>query len=42
MTDHVTLRPITDSGAQDRLRDLVLQAYAEYEDQGATAAEEAV
>jgi hypothetical protein len=25
------LRPLTDSTAQDRVRDLVLQAYAEYE-----------
>lgn len=32
------VRPITDSGAQDRLRDLVLQAYAEYEEAGSTAA----
>jgi hypothetical protein len=28
------VRPITDSSAQDRLRDLVLQAYAEYEEKG--------
>ena len=27
------LRPIVDAGAQDRIRDLVLQAYAEYEAQ---------
>ena len=26
------LRPIADAGAQDRIRDLVLQAYAEYEE----------
>lgn len=25
------LRPISDTGAQDRIRDLVLQAYAQYE-----------
>jgi hypothetical protein len=25
------LRPITDTGAQERVRDLVLEAYAEYE-----------
>ena len=31
------LRPIADTQAQDRVRDLVLQAYAEYED-GATRA----
>jgi hypothetical protein len=31
------LRPIVDSTAQDRLRDLILQAYAEYETQNATA-----
>jgi hypothetical protein len=28
------VRPITDTSAQDRLRDLVLQAYAEYEEKG--------
>ncbi len=33
------LRPVTDSSAQDRIRDLVLQAYAEYEE---TASSEAV
>ena len=27
----VLLRPIADAGAQDRVRDLVLHAYAEYE-----------
>ena len=27
----VLLRPITDTAAQERMRDLVLQAYAEYE-----------
>ena len=31
------LRPITDTTAQDRLRDLVLQAYAEYEAASAVA-----
>ena len=31
------LRPITDTTAQERVRELVLQAYAEYED-GATRA----
>ena len=31
------LRPITDTTVQERVRDLVLQAYAEYED-GATRA----
>src|SRR5688572_29721609 len=29
------LRPIMDSSAQDRVRDFVLQAYAEYEEQAA-------
>jgi hypothetical protein len=32
------LRAISDTGAQDRIRDLVLQAYAEYEDTAAQAA----
>ena len=32
------LRPVTDSTAQDRIRDLVLQAYAEYEEASAEAA----
>ena len=32
------LRPITDTGAQERVRELVLQAYAEYEDEMAPAA----
>ena len=32
------LRPITDSTAQDRIRQLVLQAYAEHEEQVATTA----
>jgi hypothetical protein len=32
------LRPVTDSSAQDRIRDLVLQAYAEYEEASAEAA----
>jgi hypothetical protein len=27
----VLLRPVADAAAQDRMRDLVLQAYAEYE-----------
>ena len=31
------LRPIADTGAQERIRELVLQAYAEYEE-GATRA----
>ena len=31
------LRPISDSNAQNRLRDLVLQAYAEFEAQAAIA-----
>ena len=31
------LRPIADSTAQDRIRQLVLQAYAEHEEQVATA-----
>ena len=31
------LRPIADVTAQDRLRDLILQAYAEYEAQAAVA-----
>ena len=31
------LRPVTDTTAQDRIRDLVLQAYAEYEAQEAVA-----
>jgi hypothetical protein len=32
------LRPIGDMGAQDRIRDLVLQAYAEYESNAAQIA----
>ena len=32
------LRPITDTHAQERVRDLVLQAYAEYEDETASEA----
>jgi hypothetical protein len=32
------LRPITDTSAQDRIRELVLQAYAEYELETAEAA----
>jgi len=32
------LRPIADTGAQDRVRELVLQAYAEYEDTATEAA----
>jgi hypothetical protein len=31
------LRPVVDTTAQDRLRDLVLQAYAEYEAEAAVA-----
>jgi hypothetical protein len=30
------LRPITDTGAQERVRELVLQAYAEYENETAS------
>src|SRR5690242_21729627 len=36
------LRPITDTQAQERVRDLVLQAYAEYEDNATRAASEFV
>src|SRR5688500_3060608 len=32
------LRPIADASAQDRIRELVLEAYAEYEDSESTAA----
>ena len=32
------LRPIVDVGAQERIRELVLQAYAEYEDAATEAA----
>ena len=32
------LRPIADASAQDRIRDLVLQAYAEYEETATEAA----
>jgi hypothetical protein len=32
------LRPIADASAQERIRDLVLQAYAEYEQETADAA----
>ena len=32
------LRPIGDASAQDRIRDLVLQAYAEYEETATQAA----
>ena len=31
------LRPIADAAAQERIRDLVLEAYAEYEEHAATA-----
>ena len=31
------LRPIADAAAQERIRDLVLEAYAEYEERAATA-----
>ena len=31
------LRPINDTGAQERVRDLVLEAYAEYEERDAVA-----
>ena len=31
------LRPLADATAQDRLRDLILQAYAEYETENAVA-----
>ena len=33
------LRPISDMNAQERIRDLVLQAYAEHEQEAAVAAE---
>jgi len=33
------LRPIADVGAQNRIRDLVLEAYAEYEERSAVASE---
>jgi hypothetical protein len=32
------LRPITDAGAQERVRELVLQAFAEYQDETVDAA----
>jgi hypothetical protein len=32
------LRPLVDAGAQDRVRDLILQAYAEHEEQASVAA----
>ena len=32
------LRPITDSTAQDRVRELILQAYADYEERAAVTA----
>jgi hypothetical protein len=32
------LRPIADTSAQDRIRELVLEAYAEYEEASSTAA----
>jgi hypothetical protein len=32
------LRPITDAAGQDRIRDLVLQAYTEFEERAARAA----
>ena len=31
------LRPITDATSQDRIRDLILEAYAEYEEAAAEA-----
>ena len=31
------LRPIADTAAQERIRDLVMEAYAEYEERAATA-----
>jgi len=31
------LRPVLDAGAQDRVRDLILQAYQEHEEQAAIA-----
>jgi hypothetical protein len=31
------LRPVVDAGAQDRLRDLILEAYAQHEEQAAIA-----
>jgi hypothetical protein len=33
------LRPLTDTSAQERIRDLVLQAYAEYEERAAIASD---
>ena len=33
------LRPIVDKGAQDRVRELVLDAYAEYEERAAVASD---
>jgi hypothetical protein len=32
------LRPVADAGAQERVRDLVLEAYAEYEERTTEAA----
>jgi hypothetical protein len=32
------LRPVVDAGSQERVRDLVLQAYAEYEEDARQAA----
>jgi len=34
---YALLRPIADTGAQTRIRDLVLEAYAEYEERDAVA-----
>jgi len=34
---YALLRPITDTGAQTRIRDLVLEAYADYEEGSAIA-----
>ena len=31
------LRPVADAAAQERIRDLILQAYADYEESAATA-----
>ncbi len=36
------LRPVTDATAQDRLRELILQAYAEFEDKAAVSSQGSV
>jgi hypothetical protein len=35
---YALLRPLVDAGAQDRVRDLILQAYTEFEEQSAVSA----